>query len=326
MSANITRRKALAAAGGLAALGALARPAIAQPALTLVRIGGTPNYGPVLPVHAANKLGLFQKLGLRVEFTGFAGGSAAMEAIAAGEADLVNYFPPGVALAKERGVEATIIGDGTLTPRGWKIMVKKDSPIQTIKDLARKKIGVSSNGSTTDFFALWAAQQGGSTVTRIPLGGNGLIPGLLSGNVDAIVAYPPLSYQLDTTGDGRSVVDLGTQMPPNMPDVWVAPDKLIATKKDVVQKTLVGLYSAVRYMKAHQDWTVAFIQEQNKFSPDVAKLEFQNTIMGLSDDGTIQEAWMENSLGLGRLAGLQNLPAAKTMFSTAFFPVTPIEA
>lgn len=325
MSAPLTRRGALVAAGaGLLASSTLHRPAFAQ-SLPLLRVGGTPNYGPVLPVHAANKLGLFQKLGLRVEFTGFAGGSAAMEAIAAGEADLVNYFPPGVALAKQRGVAATIIAAGTLTPRGWKIMAKRDSTLASVKDLARKKIGVSSNGSTTDFFALWAGQQAGGTVSRIPLGGGGMIPGLLAGNVDAIVAYPPLSYQLETSGDGKVVVDLGTAMEPNLPDVWVAGDKTLEQKGEAIQKALVGIVSAVRYMKANPAWTTAFIQEQSRFSPEVAKLEFENTIMGLSDDGTIQEQWVENSLALGRLAGLRELPPAKSMFSTRFLPLVPVD-
>ncbi|MXP64969.1 ABC transporter substrate-binding protein [Roseomonas sp. M0104] len=324
MRDTLTRRAALVAAGaGLLASTALPRPALAQG--TKLRVGGTPNYGPVLPVHAANALGLFKKQGLEVEFTGFAGGSAAMEAVAAGEADLVNYFPPGVALAKQRGVAATIIAAGTLTPRGWKIMAKKDSPLAGIKDLARKKIGVTSNGSTTDFFALWAGQQAGGPVSRIPLGGGGLIPGLLSGNVDAIVAYPPLSYRLESSGDGKVLVDLGAAMQPNLPDVWVAPDSALQQRGETIQKALVGIYSAIRHMKQNPDWTIRFIEEQSKFPPEVARLEFENTIRNLSDDGSIKEEWVENSLGLARLAGLQDLPPAKSMFSTRFLPVTPTD-
>ncbi|MFC3125508.1 ABC transporter substrate-binding protein [Pseudoroseomonas globiformis] len=318
----LTRRTAIVGAGaGFLASTGLARPAFAQGAK--LRVGGTPNYGPVLPVHAANALGLFKKQGLTVEFTGFAGGSAAMEAIAAGEADLVNYFPPGVALAKQRGVAATIIAAGTLTPRGWKIMAKKDSPLTSIKDLARKKIGVSSNGSTTDFFALWAGQQAGGLVSRIPLGGGGMIPGLLAGNVDAIVAYPPLSYQLETSGDGKVVVDLGTAMEPNLPDVWVAPDKLLQSRAEDIQKALVAIYSAIRHMKQNPDWTTRFIEEHSRFPPAVAKLEYENTIKNLSDDGAIEEGWVENSLGLARLAGLRDLPTAKDLVSTRFLPIKP---
>ena len=134
----------------------------------VIRVGGVGNYGPVLPVFAGKKLGLFDKLGVKMEFTNYRGGAAAMEGMAAGEADLINFFPPGLALAMKRGVKATIVSAGTLTPRGWNIMVKADSPINDVKDLAGKKIGVTASGSTTDSFALWTAKQSGGDMSRVP--------------------------------------------------------------------------------------------------------------------------------------------------------------
>src|SRR3546814_14797075 len=55
-----------------------------------IRIGGTGNYGPVLPVIAAQELGLFEKAGVDAEFTNFSGGSASMEGLAAGAVDLID--------------------------------------------------------------------------------------------------------------------------------------------------------------------------------------------------------------------------------------------
>lgn len=323
MSGLVPGRRAVLAAGA-AAIGAAAlpMPAIAQG--RPVRIGGTPNYGPVLPVNAGMRLGAFQKAGVRVDFTGYAGGSASMEALAAGEADLINFFPPGAALARQRGVRSVIVSAGTLTPRGWKIMVARNSPIQDVRGLAGKRIGITANGSTTDFFALWAAQQAGGSIQRIPLGGAGLIPGMLAGNVDAVVAYPPLSYQLETRGDGRVLVDLGAAMQPNLPDVWIASERAVNERPDEIRAALVGLYSTIRHMKANADWAVSFIQDHNRFDAPIARLEYENTIKGLSDDGMIREEWVEASLALGRLAGLQNLPAAREMFTTRFVPVQTI--
>ena len=37
--------------------------------------------------------------------------------------------------------------------------------------------------------------------TKVPLGGGGLVPNLLSGNVDAVVLYSPLSFQLMKSGE-----------------------------------------------------------------------------------------------------------------------------
>ncbi len=287
----------------------------------VVRLGGVTNYGPVLPAFAAEQLGLFKKLGVKVEITGYSGGAAAMEGMAAGAVDVINYFPPGLALARQRGVKATIVSAGTLTPRGWRIMVKSDSPLTKVTDLAGKKIGITANGSTTDFFALWTAQRAGGAAIRVPVGGAGLIPNLMAGNVDAIVAYPPLSYRLALAGDGKTIIDLGEAMSPNLPDVWVAADKLIKSNPEGLRKALIGLYSAVQYMKKNPEWSIKFIQETNKFPQEVAKQEFENTIRGLSDDGALKAEWVEASLKLATLAGLSGLPAAVEMFTAQFVPV-----
>lgn len=302
---------------------ALARVDAAE-AQDAVRIGGVGNYGPVLPVLAAQELGLFEKAGVEVEFTNFKGGSASMEGLAAGEVDLINFFPPGHALAQRGGVEATIVSAGTLTPRGWHIVVGADSDIASLEDLAGGKIGVTSNGSTTDFFALWAADQAGGDMTRVPLGGAGLVPNLLSGNVDAIVAYPPLSYRVLSGGEGKSLVHLGEAMEPNLPDVWIASDALIESNPEGLQQALVGLYSAIVYMQENPEWSIDFIVEQTGLDEAIATEEYENTIKGLSADGDLKEEWVAKSLELGTLAGIDDLPEASTMFTDQFVPVETI--
>lgn len=299
-------------------------PVQAAFAQNVVRIGGTTNYGPVLPVIAAQELKLFDKVGVKVAFTPFSGGSAGMEALAAGEVDVINFFPPGLALAQRQGVKATIVGADSLTPRGWAVIVKKDSSLKSVKDLAGKKLGISSTGSTTDFFGLWAANEAGGTVNRIPVGGPGMVPNLLSGNVDAIVAYPPLSYKVLLAGTGRSLVDFGKAMPTNLPDVWMASEQIIKQNPEGVRKSLIAIYSAVVYMQAHADWSIAFISRQTGLPKDIATQEFNNTIKGLSPDGAIKQVWVEESLKLAKLAGMADAPPAASMFSTQFVPVKTV--
>lgn len=294
-------------------------------AQSTVRIGGTGNYGPVLPVVAAQKLNLFEQLGVNVELTTFSSGAACMEGLAAREVDLINYFPPGLALAKRSGVEARIVGSGTLTPRGWHVMVRQDSPIQEVTDLAGKKLGISGAGSTTDFFGLWAASQSGGTVTRIPVGGQGLIPNMNSGNVDAIVAYPPLSYAIELSGDGRSVVHFGEEMPINLPDVWIASDNLIESNPDGLKKALTGIYSAIVYMHNNPEWAIDFIMSETGMDENIATAEYNNTIKGLSVDGELRQEWVEESLRLATLAGIKDVPPAQEMFTDEFVPVSAVE-
>ncbi|MGB6104320.1 MAG: ABC transporter substrate-binding protein [Pusillimonas sp.] len=290
-----------------------------------VRIGGTGNYGPVLPVAAAEKLELFKQLGVEVTFTTFSSGAAGMEGLAAKEVDLINYFPPGLALAKRSGVKARVVGAGTLTPRGWHVMVKNDSPLKEVKDLAGKKLGISGAGSTTDFFGLWAASQSGGGVTRIPVGGQGLIPNMRSGNVDAIVAYPPLSYTVMLSGDGRSLVDFGSEMPINLPDVWVASDEIIEKNPEGLRKALIGIYSAIVYMQAHPEWTIEFISSETGMTKEIATEEYKNTIKGLSADGALKQEWVAESLKLATLAGIKDVPPVDDMFTTEFVPVESVQ-
>ena len=300
---------------------AVAGPAIGQ---DVVRIGGTGNYGPVLPVAAAEELKLFDKAGVKVAFTNFAGGSASMEGLAANEVDLINFFPPGLALAKRGGVKATVVSAGTVTPRGWHVVVGKNSPIKSLKDLAGKKVGITANGSTTDFFGLWAANEAGGAITRVPLGGAGLVPNLLSGNVDAIVAYPPLSYRLLLSGDGRSLVHFGEAMKPNLPDVWIASDAIIQKNPEGLRKAMVGLYSAIVYMQSNPEWAINFIMKKTGLDRPIATEEYNNTIKGLSADGMFNEAWMAESLKLATLAGIKDVPAPASMMTTRFVPIKTI--
>jgi len=300
----------------------VAAPVVAKQ--VVVRVGGTGNYGPVLPVAAGLKLGLFKKAGVKVEFTNFAGGSASMEGLAAGAVDLINYFPPGLALAKRRGVGATIVSDGTLTPNGWDIMVAKNSKLTSEKQLVGKKIGITSSGSTTDFFALWTAKRAGGHVTRVPVGGSGLVPNLIKGNVDAIVAYPPLSYKLLLSHKGKILVNLGKEMKPNLPDVWIASDKIIKDHPKALRAALVGLYSAIVYMQHHPKWSIQFIQHKTGLKHDVAEAEYKHTINNLSSDGMLKKKWVQTSLDLGKLAGLKNLPPVESLFTTKFVPVKAI--
>ncbi len=117
---------------------------------------------------SAEELGYYKDNGVKVEVTAYRGGGAAQEALAAGAADMINFFPPGVALAVKKGIKEKIVGIGSSTPNGWHIVVMANSPYQAVKDLAGKKIGVTAKGSTTDFFALWAANRAGVSVETDP--------------------------------------------------------------------------------------------------------------------------------------------------------------
>jgi len=237
----------------IATVAALLAYGAAASAETTIRIGlAVPNYGPYAPVYAAEELGYYKENDVKAEITAYRGGAAGQEALAAGAADMISFFPPGAALAVKKGIKERVVAIGSARPVGWHIVVAASSPYKTFKDLAGKKIGITAKGSTTDFYALWAANRAGVQVETVPVGPAALIPTLKSGQIDAAVLNSPLPFKLIIPGEGRSVVDLGSEMEPTLPDVWIATQAMIDGNPKAVEGALRAIYKATAYMKKNR--------------------------------------------------------------------------
>ena len=291
-----------------------------------VRVGlATAIYTNYAPVYAAEALGTYKAKGLEVEITPYQGGGAAQQALAAGAADIINFFPPGVAIAVKKGVKEKIVsGGGPPTPHGWHLMVKSDSPIKSLKDLNGRKIGISAKGSTTDFYALWSGIAAGGQVTTVPVGGRGLIPGVNSGALDGMVLWPNLTYRLIEGGKYRSVVDFGAVMKTNLPEVWVASQAMIDKKPDAVRRFLEAVMKTTKHMQDNEAYGLDYIKKYTKEKNDsVAKLAYDVIIKNATIDGMIKPEWLQNSLELATIAGIKDLPPVDQLFTDKFVPINP---
>jgi NitT/TauT family transport system substrate-binding protein len=308
----------------LAAIGVFLACASGANAQTTVKIGlAVPNYGPFAPVYAADELGYYKESGVTAEITAYRGGPAAQEALAAGAADIINFFPPGVALAVKKGIKERVVGIGSAKPAGWHIVVMASSPFHTVADLAGKKIGVTAKGATTDFFALWAAKRAGVKIETIPVGASALIPTLKSGQIDVAVLNSPLSFRLIISGEGRSLVDLGKEMEPTLPDVWVATQSLIDGNPKAIEGTLRAIYKATAYMKKNRAYGIDYLRKFTGEKDDrVVELEYDVVLSGRPTSAKIEGAWIEASLALAGLGGITDLPAIQEVFTDRFSAVS----
>lgn len=263
-----------------------------------------PNFGPYAAVYVAEDLGYYADEGVDVQITAFRGGSAAQQALASGGMDIINYFPPGAAVAIERGVEQKVIAVGAARPDGWHMMVKSDSGIEKPEDLDGRRVGITGKNSTTDYYALWVADQYGIEIETVPVGGAGMIPALLSDQVDAISAFSPLTYRLIVSGDGRSLVDYAADMPPTLPDVWIASQSMIGVHPEQVEGVLRAMYRATRYMQENRDYSIEFLREfTGEEDPEVLRLEYEVGIMNRATRAHIEPEWLKASLGLAGDSG-----------------------
>ena len=189
---NISRRQLLAT---MAASTALVLPGTAK-AADKVRIGlPTKTYWPTTIAETAARQKLFEKEGISAELTIYRGGAETFEAMAAGAADVILDAPSLPAAGRKKAVMSKVVANASMGNFGWQLMVLKNSTLD-VKDLNGKKVAITSAGSGSDLLALWTIQDKKIDFTRVPVGGGGLVPNLLAGNVDAAVVYSPLSFQI----------------------------------------------------------------------------------------------------------------------------------
>jgi len=288
----------------------------------VIRIGcPTKTYFPTILATVAKDKGLFEKEGLRPEITIYRGGAETFEAIAAGSADLGTVAVPLVATSRKRSVLTKIVGANGDEWSGWILGVKTDAPTKAAKELDGKKVGITSAGSGTDTLALWAQAEHKVTFSRIAVGGGGLVPNLLNGNLAAAVIYSPLSYQVMSEGKVRALIDFATAMPPNLIGGWTATDKALTERRAFIQKGLNALYGALEYMRTNPDYAIKTIATNNELSPEIAKMEFEKTFLRLSRDGQTKLASVEKALELAAASGVKDMAPARDVFEN--MPIKP---
>ena len=318
---NIARRHLLATITLATLLGASANVQAAE----TVRIGlPTKTYWPTTIAETAVRQKLFEKEGIIGELTIYRGGAETFEAMAAGAADVILDATSLVSAGRKKGVNSKVVANAAMGYYGWQLMTLSKSTLG-VGDLKGKKVAITSAGSGSDLLALWTQQDKKIEFTRVPVGGGGLVPNLLAGNVEAAVVYSPLSFQISKSGEARSILDFSKVVPPNLAAGWIALDKYVQDKPEMVQKTLNALYGALAFMRANKDVSVKLISELYEIPADIAALEYDNTIMKLEADGSMDgpkiPEQLQLALDMAKAGGMKDLGPAAEIISTQFKPV-----
>ncbi len=314
-----SRRLVLAAAASVA----LPRFAIGQ-AKEKIRIGvPTKTYWPTIVCETALRQKLFEKEGLDCELTIYRGGAEGFEAIAAGAADLILNSSSSVAAGMKKGVNVKCVANGSNGYYGWYLVVKPDSKVTKVEDLAGKKVGITSAGSGSDILALWTVNARKVAFTRVPLGGGGLVPNLFSGNIDATVLYSPLTFKVMQAKEARPIIDYGAEVPAHSTASWIATDKIIKDRPALVQKALNAIYGGVAFLgeDKNRNTAVRLIAEIDEIPDAVAAAELDGNLKKLSMDGAFTKDWMQRSLDMAKMIGMNDLAPVEQIYVETFKPV-----
>ena len=255
----------------LTALGALAlltgvAAAQAKPQVTVaVGGGGCLCY---LPTVLAKQLGEYDKAGVEVDLVDFKGGSQALTAVLGGSADVVSgYFDHCVNLAaKNQFLQSFVVYDRY---PGFALVVspKQTGAINSIKDLAGKKVGVSAPGSSTHYFLNYLLKKNGVTADSVAVIGVGLtstaVAAMEQGSIDAAIMLDPAVTLLQGKfKDLKLLSDTRTQK--DTLDVFGGeyPGGALYTRADWIAKNEATVQALTRAIVATLKWIQTHTPEE----------------------------------------------------------------
>jgi putative hydroxymethylpyrimidine transport system substrate-binding protein len=143
-----------------------------------------PDHGPLV---VAQERGFFAEAGLEVELIAPADPNIPPKLVAAGMADLAISYQPQLHLQVAEGLPLTRIGTLVATPLNT-LVVLADGPIQSIADLAGRRVGFSVGGFEDALLAAMLSRHG-LTIADVELVNVNfsLSPALFAGHVDAVI-------------------------------------------------------------------------------------------------------------------------------------------
>ena len=239
-----------------------------------VAIGQKGLWDTMITVHGVEQ-GFFPKQGLEVEITWTKGGSETLQAVITGSAQyalangtlgVLGAFAKGAPL---RIVSAQMTGAPDLF---W--YVKKDSPIQSMKDTGGKTFGFSRPGSSTHLVGLALASEAGVEPKMTSTGG---IPAtrtqVMSNQVDVGWSVPPFNLDLVNAGDARIVAKGGDvkSLANQTIRVNVVNADYLAKSPESVAKFVRAYQQTIDWMYANPDKAAASYATFNKVDLAVAK-------------------------------------------------------
>jgi sulfonate transport system substrate-binding protein len=151
--------------------------------------------------------------GARAEWAGpFAAAAPALEALNAGSIDVTAGSSTASITALAAGVPMVIFAYQRLAASAEGILVKRSSPINTLKDLSGHSVAVN-RGGTGEYLLMRALERNGidaSAVKRVYLSPSDGGPGFMQGHVDAWATWDPFITIALTHYDARVLADGAT--------------------------------------------------------------------------------------------------------------------
>ena len=280
----VRRVRRLALLTAAFALSLVAAPAGAQPALTVIHVGGVVS-DDMTPVFYAQKAGLFRREGLDVQIVGASSGTAMAAAVLSGTYEFGKSSLLAAVNAHIRNLPLTVIAAGAVydsrTPFA-ELCVAGDSPLATGKDFENKTIGTPALNDLNQLVVnAWVDGHGGDpkTLHFVELPQSTTAPALAGHRIDGSIMLQPMLADAVATKEVRALSPAYDAIASSFVfTAYFTSADYAKQHPEIVAKFTRVLYEAAAYTNKHHAETAAIMADVDKIP--VATIEHMPRVDG----------------------------------------------
>jgi NitT/TauT family transport system substrate-binding protein len=213
------------------------------------------------PLAVAEKEGLFDKAGVKVELTYFADYTSSLDAMSAGKIDVNAQTLNDTMIATSAGSDQKIVVVNDNSTGNDQIIC--DQSIKTIADLKGKNIGVEV-GVVDHFLLLQGLAKEGlgeKDVNVQAIKTDAAAAGFAGGQFDCVGVFSPFTVEA-AKRDGAHVLFSSKDFPGVIPDHLVASSAVVTSRPDDIQKVVDAWYLTLDKLKSDPSGSNATMAEK----------------------------------------------------------------
>ena len=269
----------------------------------------------------------WQKYGIEAERVEFAGDANMQQALTSASVDFGFGSGPGMAY-HSKGVPAVAVAAIAGPPYSFVLMVRPNSPLKSAADLKGRKVGVTTEGSVTQWLVRELSRQqgwGSNGIIDMPLGTiRTQFVALKGGELDASVTTVETSGNYALEGEGRTLLTFGDIVKDFHAHIAFARMEHINRNPDLVTRFLKGWFATVKHMKANPAYAIKEAAAGMRYPEKVIETAMDGQFKMLSDDGVFNPRALDVlSKSFVELGILEKEPDRKLMYIDRFVPVAP---
>ena len=314
--------------GLIAACLVLAAPVATAPARAegmLLRIGKAQaeNF-TFIPLDVGIATKAYEKRGLQIEETNFAGSAKLQQALAADAIDIGLGSGPELAFVA-KGAPVIAVAAMADAPYTGNIVVLKDGPIKAPADLKGKTVSVSSKGSMSEWLVMELSQRQGwgeKGISTVALGDmTAQVAAIKTHQIDGMAVEPSTAFRLEDEGTGRILVNFGPLIKDFHIHVMYARREFVEKHPNEMRAFLVGWLETLQYMKSHKDETVDIASKTVHIAPATMTRVYDLLMPAFNYTGRFEQKALD-VLGdsFASMGILKTRPDMRTLVTEDFLP------